>query len=105
MSICAMSVMRHSFGKSGYSAYGSSLSISRSSSQSLSKLYIAGGIHAPHKFLRPPVPVHIVAVAEPVASIAFRLFVPVASVSVDETGFLAVVELPVAEPVALVVRK
>ena len=65
----------------------------------------AGGIHAPHKFLRPPVPVHIVAVAEPVASIAFRLFVPVASVPVDETGFLAVVELPVAEPVALVVRK
>ena len=48
---------------------------------------------------------HTVAVAEPVASIAFRLSVPVASVLVDETGFLAVVELPVAEPVALVVRK
>ena len=54
--------------------------------------------------MRPPVPVHIVAVAEPVASIDFRPSVPVASVPVDGTGFLAVVELPVAGPVALVVR-
>ena len=43
-------------------------------------------------------------VAKPVASIDFRPSVPVASVPVDGTGFLAVVELPVAGPVALVVR-
>ena len=41
---------------------------------------------------------------EPVVSIVFRLSAFAASVPVDGTGFLAVVELSVAEPVALVAQ-